>query len=42
MPAKSFTSAGLVNVFITNGFVNPEPLKDILPLADAFNIDLKF
>lgn len=32
---------GLVNVFITNGYVNAEPLKQLLPAADAFNIDLK-
>ncbi|MFH0764808.1 MAG: AmmeMemoRadiSam system radical SAM enzyme [Calditrichota bacterium] len=32
---------GLVNVFITNGYVNPEPLRELLPLADAFNVDLK-
>lgn len=32
---------GLVNVFVSNGFVNAEPLRDILPIADAFNIDLK-
>ena len=33
--------AGLVNVFVTNGFINPEPLAELLPLADAMNIDLK-
>ncbi len=32
---------GLVNVFITNGYVNSEPLKQLLPIADAFNVDLK-
>jgi len=32
---------GLVNVFVSNGFVNEEPLKNILTIADAFNIDLK-
>ncbi len=32
---------GLVNVFISNGFVNAEPLRDLLEIADAFNIDLK-
>lgn len=33
--------AGLVNVMVTNGYVNPEPLKKLLPFIDAFNIDLK-
>lgn len=32
---------GLKNVLVTNGFVNPKPLKDLLPLIDAMNIDLK-
>lgn len=33
--------AGLYNVLVTNGFINPEPLGKILPLIDAMNIDLK-
>jgi len=33
--------AGLYNVLVTNGFVNPEPLAEILPIIDAMNIDLK-
>ncbi len=32
---------GLCNVLVTNGFVNPKPLKDLLPYIDAMNIDLK-
>lgn len=32
---------GLVNVFVTNGYINAEPFKEILQVADAFNIDLK-
>src|SRR3989344_3123546 len=28
-------------VMVTNGFINPEPLKKLLPYIDAFNIDLK-
>ncbi|MFH1454095.1 MAG: AmmeMemoRadiSam system radical SAM enzyme [Armatimonadota bacterium] len=32
---------GLNNVLVTNGFVNEEPLKEILPFIDAANIDLK-
>ena len=33
--------AGLCNVLVTNGFINPEPLKALLPFIDAVNIDLK-
>ncbi|MBN2225549.1 MAG: AmmeMemoRadiSam system radical SAM enzyme [Deltaproteobacteria bacterium] len=33
--------AGLVNVLITNGYVNPEPLRQVSGLIDAMNIDLK-
>ena len=33
--------AGLKNVFVTNGYLNREPLRDLLPYADAFNVDLK-
>lgn len=28
-------------VMVSNGFVNPEPLKQLLPYIDAMNIDLK-
>ncbi len=32
---------GLKNVMVSNGFINPEPLSQLLSLIDAFNIDLK-
>ena len=32
---------GLRNVVVTNGYICEEPLKDLLPIIDAFNIDLK-
>ena len=32
---------GLKNVLVTNGCINEQPFKMILPLIDAFNIDLK-
>ncbi len=32
---------GLVNVLVTNGYINPAPLKQLLPYIDAANIDLK-
>lgn len=39
--ASAAHSAGLKNVLVTNGFINPAPLKKLLPFIDAFNIDLK-
>ena len=32
---------GIKNVFVTNGYINPEPLKKIAPYLDAMNIDIK-
>ena len=32
---------GMQNAMISNGFINQAPLKDIIPLMDGFNIDLK-
>lgn len=29
------------NVWVTNGFINPKPLKEALPYIDAMNVDLK-
>ncbi len=34
-------AAGLRNVMVTNGYVNQEPLRKILPYIDAMNIDVK-
>ena len=31
----------LKNVLITNGYINPDPLNELLPFIDALNIDLK-
>lgn len=39
--AKLARQNGLNNVLVTNGFVNPDPLKGMLPYIDAMNIDLK-
>jgi len=33
--------SGLNTAMITNGYINPGPLDDIIPLVDAFNVDLK-
>ncbi|NLG84200.1 MAG: AmmeMemoRadiSam system radical SAM enzyme, partial [Firmicutes bacterium] len=32
---------GLVNVLVTNGFLNPDPLHALLPYLDGVNMDLK-
>ena len=39
--AKLAKQAGLVTVMVTNGFINPEPLKALLEVIDAFSVDLK-
>jgi pyruvate formate lyase activating enzyme len=31
----------MVNVLVTNGYINKEPLIELLPLIDAMNVDLK-
>lgn len=31
----------LKNLLVSNGYVNPEPLQDLLPFLDAANIDIK-
>ena len=33
--------AGFLNVLVTNGMIEEKPLKQLLPLIDAMNIDLK-
>ncbi|NOX47337.1 MAG: AmmeMemoRadiSam system radical SAM enzyme [Chlorobi bacterium] len=39
--AKLAQNDGLKNVMVTNGFINPGPLKELMPLMDAFSVDLK-
>ncbi len=39
--AKLVRNAGLKNVVVSNGYINEAPLREILPLIDAANIDLK-
>ncbi len=39
--AKLFNEHNLKNVLVTNGYINPSPLKQILPYIHAANIDLK-
>ena len=31
----------LSNIMVTNGYINSAPLEDLIPLIDAFNVDLK-
>jgi pyruvate formate lyase activating enzyme len=38
---QKIKKAGLKNVLVTNGYINPEPLEELLPIIDAANIDLK-
>lgn len=39
--SKAARDRGLKNVVVTNGYICEEPLKNLLPLIDALNIDLK-
>ncbi len=39
--ARLVNQKGLVNVLVTNGFINMEPLEQLLPYIDAMNIDVK-
>lgn len=39
--AKLARAEGLENVLVTNGYVNMEPLEEMLPHIDAMNIDIK-
>ena len=39
--AREIRKAGMANVLVTNGYISPEPLSELLPLVDAMNIDLK-
>ncbi len=39
--ARLLRERGLRVVLVTNGFLNPEPLEELLPWVDAANVDLK-
>jgi pyruvate formate lyase activating enzyme len=39
--ARLAKKRGLKNVLVTNGYINEEPLQEILPYIDAMNIDVK-
>lgn len=39
--ARVAESKGLATIYVTNGYINEEPLKEIAPYLDAMNIDVK-
>ena len=39
--AKLAQEAGLKNALVTNGIIEEEPLRELLPLVDALNVDIK-
>ncbi|MFC2113590.1 AmmeMemoRadiSam system radical SAM enzyme [Bacteroidota bacterium] len=39
--ARLAVSEGKKTAMVTNGFINPDPLIQLLPFVDAFNVDLK-
>ncbi len=39
--ARKVKQEGLQNVMVTNGYINSDPLDELLEYIDAFNIDLK-
>lgn len=39
--AKLAKKAGIKNTMVTNGFINPKPLKELCKYMDGINVDLK-
>ncbi|KPJ74069.1 MAG: radical SAM protein [Planctomycetes bacterium DG_20] len=39
--ARKAAAQGLKNVLVTNGFIEQEPLRELLPVIDALNVDVK-
>lgn len=39
--ARLVREAGMKNILVTNGYINPRPLKELLPYIDAVNLDIK-
>ncbi len=39
--ARIARERGLKNVLVTNGYVREDPLRELLPLVDAMNVDVK-
>lgn len=38
---KLAREAGLLNVFVSNGYISPKPLEELIPYIDAINVDMK-
>ncbi len=39
--SKLVREAGLCNVLVSNGYINPKPLAELIPFIDAINVDIK-
>ncbi|GAI25329.1 unnamed protein product, partial [marine sediment metagenome] len=39
--AKLAKKAGLYTVYVSNGYINEDPLREISPFLDAINVDVK-
>jgi pyruvate formate lyase activating enzyme len=39
--ARTVKEQGFINVLVTNGYLEQEPLRELLTVIDAFNIDVK-
>jgi pyruvate formate lyase activating enzyme len=39
--AQEMHKKGLKNILVTNGYINKEPLEELLPFIDAANVDVK-
>lgn len=39
--SREIKELGMDNIVVTNGYIHQDPLEELLPLIDAFNIDLK-
>jgi len=39
--AKEIKASGGKNVMVTNGYIDSEPLSELMPVMDAFSVDLK-
>ncbi len=39
--ATMVKNKGLYTALVTNGYINPDPLNELLEVTDAFNVDLK-
>lgn len=39
--SKIAKKKGLYTVYVSNGYINPEPLKELAPYLDAMNVDVK-